>query len=442
MLQSWPKLNNQQRARAAQIIATSDPAEWAEVWPRIRWLRIARESQLPPPGDWSTWLFMAGRGGGKTRSGAEWVNGIAETYPGTRTALVAADAADARDVMVEGESGILSCCSDAAYPLYEPSKRRITWPNGSIASIYSADSPEKLRGPQHHAAWCDEMGKWRYQDLAWSNLKFGLRLKYPNFRPQIMITTTPRPTPRIRSIIADPTTTITRDSSYANRHNLDPDWFAKIITEYEGTRLGRQELMGELLEDHPGALWSWADIEPYRITNPALQLPTLKRIVVALDPSGSDDPEKSDEFGIVVSAKGTDDHYYILADYTLIGNPKKWSAAVVAAYYRHRANVIVYEKNYGGQMIPAVLARLDDHLPCKDVWAKDGKRLRAEPVTLLYQQGRVHHVGRHDKLETEMTEWDPDIDTKSPNRVDALVHGLTYLSGSRTLGYAKGAAAG
>lgn len=365
---------------------------------------------------------------------------MAAEHPGIILAIVAVDAADARDVMIEGESGILSCSSEAAYPLYEPSKRRLTWPNGTIASIYSAETPDKLRGPQHHAAWCDEVGKWRYPELALSNLTFGLRLKYPNFSPRILVTTTPRPTASIRKIMADPTTAITRDTSYANRANLDPKWFDQLITQYEGTRLGRQELNGELLDDHPGALWSWADIEPYRITHPALQLPALKRIAVALDPSGSDNPETSDEFGIIVSAKGVNNHYYVLGDYTLIGNPLEWSAAVVAAYHRHRANIIIYEKNYGGQMIPAVLGRLEEHLPCKDVWSMDGKRLRADPVTLLYQQGIVHHVGRLDKLETEMTEWDPDTDKKSPNRVDALVHGLTHLSGGKTLGYAKGRA--
>lgn len=358
--------------------------------------------------------------------------------PGIHIALVASTAADARDVMVEGESGILATCSTAYRPLYEPSKRRLTWQNGSTATTFSAESPEDLRGPQHHIAWCDELGKWRYQDETWSNLMFGLRLMSPGTRPQVFISTTPRTTDRLKKILALPTTAITRDTSYANRANLDPNWYANLITEYEGTRLGRQEISGELLDDNPGALWQWGVIEPYRIKSPQ-DLPTLTRVVVAVDPAVTDEID-SDMIGIVVAAKGIDNHFYVLDDCSMNGSPLAWASAVSAAYNRYRADRVIAEENQGGKLVEENLRRFERHMSYKGVRAKEGKKLRAEPVAHLYERGLVHHVGNIDKLEEQMTEWDPALSKKSPDRVDALVYALTELSACRSLNYTRGLA--
>src|SRR5580693_3450873 len=292
------------------------------------WRYRARPEQLPPDGSWRIWLLMAGRGFGKTRCGAEWVR--AQVKAGRRRiALVGPTAADARNVMVEGESGILAISPDPERPLYEPSKRRLTWPNGAVATTYSADEPERLRGPQHDAAWCDELGAWRYPE-AWDMLMFGMRL---GADPRTVVTTTPRPAKLIRDLGRDPICVVTRGSSYENRGNLAPAFFEQIIRKYEGTRLGRQELDAELLEDTPGALWSHGSIEASRLRS----APEMTRVVVAIDPAVTSG-EEADETGIVVAGKDKNGHGYVLADISGRYPPTEWARRAITAYATHRAD--------------------------------------------------------------------------------------------------------
>src|SRR6516225_493913 len=364
------------------------------------WRYRARPEQLPPAGSWRVWLLMAGRGFGKTRSGAEWVR--AEVKAGRRRiALVGPTAADARNVMVEGASGILAISPGPERPLYEPSKRRLTWPNGAIATTYSADEPERLRGPQHDAAWCDELGAWRYPE-AWDMLMFGMRL---GADPRTVVTTTPRPAKLIRDLVRDPICVVTRGTSYENRGNLAPAFFEQIIRKYQGTRLGRQELDAELLEDTPGALWSHASIEASRLRS----APVMTRVVVAIDPAVTSG-EEADETGIVVAGKDQSGHGYVLADISGRYPPTEWARLAIAAYRTHRADRIVAEVNNGGDMVGATLRMVDPNVAFTAVRASRGKIVRAEPVAALYQQGRVHHIGTFPQLEDQMTNFTSDID--------------------------------
>lgn len=395
------------------------------------WPFWARREQLPPQDEeWLTWLILAGRGFGKTRSGAEWVIDLVQNKNYRRLALVAEDAGDARDVMVEGESGILACSPPWFKPNYEPSKKRITWPNGARATIFSAEDPETLRGPQHDAAWLDELCKWRYQQETWDQLQFGLRL---GRRPVQCITTTPRPTKLLKEIIARRTTFITKGHTYDNLDNLSPTFREAIVSRYENTRLGRQELAADILDDNPNALFSEGMIEQARINLKALP-PDLQRTVVAVDPpvTGTD---KSDECGIVVASRDIPNtnhcHFYVHHDGTVQGrSPEKWAAAAVSLYYKHQANAIVAEVNQGGDMVESVIKNVDPTVKVIKVRASKGKWLRAEPVAGLYEQGRVHHVGVHSKLEDQMCDFDPSgtIEGRSPDRLDALVWAITELS--------------
>ena len=385
------------------------------------WRYRARPEQLPPVGSWRVWLLLAGRGFGKTRCGAEWVR--AEVKAGRRRiALVGPTAADARNVMVEGESGILAISPDPERPLYEPSKRRLTWRNGAVATTYSADEPERLRGPQHDAAWCDELGAWRYPE-AWDMLMFGMRL---GADPRTVVTTTPRPAKLIRDLVRDPICVVTRGSSYENRGNLAPAFFDQIIRKYEGTRLGRQELEAELLEDTPGALWSHGSIEASRLRS----APEMTRVVVAIDPAVTSG-EEADETGIVVAGKDKNGHGYVLADISGRYPPTEWARRAITAYATHRADRIVAEVNNGGDMVGATLRMVDPNVAFTAVRASRGKVVRAEPVAALYQQGRVHHIGTFPQLEDQMTNFTSDIDRAaagySPDRVDALVWAFSEL---------------
>jgi predicted phage terminase large subunit-like protein len=385
---------------------------------------LGRDEQTAPPGDWRVWLLLAGRGFGKTRAGAEWVREQVTEGRARRIALVAPTAADARDVMVEGASGILAVTPDRARPLYLPSKRRIVWPNGAIATTYSAEEPDRLRGPQHDAAWCDELAAWRYPD-AWDMLMFGLRL---GADPRCVVTTTPRAGRLLRRLIADPTVKVTRGTSFDNRANLAPAFFDAIVTRYRGTRLGRQELLAELLDDVPGALWSRDSLE--RAGVPVA--PALARIVVAIDPAASAGDE-SDETGIVVAALGADGHGYVLDDLSGRYAPPEWARRAITAYKSHGADRIVAEANNGGDMIEATLRVIDANVSFRAVHASRGKRVRAEPVAALYEQGRVHHVGRLTALEDQMCAFTGERgDGPSPDRVDALVWALTDLMIAQT----------
>lgn len=387
------------------------------------WHAIARPEQRPPPGDWSTWLILAGRGAGKTRTGAEWVRAIAEAASEARIALVGPTASDCRDTMVEGESGILSICPNSNRPTYEPSKRRLTWPNGVIATMFSSEEPERLRGPQHGAAWCDELGAWRNVNETWSMLQFGLRL---GKRPRQVITTTPKPIKLLRELVAryGQDVVITRGSTYDNRANLAPSFFSQIVKVYEGTRLGRQELNAEILDDVQGALWNRDMIEVTR--EPAGSVFDLKRVVVAIDPAISVG-EDSDETGIIVAGLDWDDHHaFVIEDLSGKYSPTEWAMKAVAAYRRHRADRIVAESNQGGEMVENTLRVVDSNVPIRMVHAKRGKLIRAEPVSALYEQRRVHHVGAFEALEDQLCTFAPGV-SDSPDRLDALVYAISDL---------------
>ena len=401
---------------------------------KYSWEFWARPNQLEPEGDWHTWLILAGRGFGKTRTGAEtirkWVCGSTPLGRGqcSRIALVAETGADARDVMVLGESGLLAVHPADFRPTYHPSKRLVEWPNGAKAWLYNATEPDQLRGPQHDGAWCDELAKWDYAQETWDQLQFGLRLG--DF-PKAIVTTTPRPIPLIRKMVKDDVVRVTSGSTMDNADNMAASFMREIQDKYAGTRLGRQELNGEILEDIPGALWTRESIDDHRIK----QAPEdLERVIVSVDPATSNN-EGSDETGLVVVGLARDgDGYgrgYVLEDASLKGSPEEWASKAVSLYRKWSADKIVAEKNQGGDMVMAVIRAQDRSVPVKLVHASRGKVVRAEPISTLYEQGRVHHVGIFDKLEDQMCLFSVDnIRTPafgSPDRVDALVWGLTEL---------------
>jgi phage terminase large subunit-like protein len=399
------------QAERQAFLASCTPEEVAAL--EYDWAFWARPNQLPPPGLWTVWLLLAGRGYGKSRAGSEQVLAWART-PKLRIALVAETAADARDVIVEGESGLLACSPPWNMPVYQPTKRRLSWPNGTIATTYSGDAPEQLRGPQHHYAWCDEVAKWRYAQEAWDNLELGLRLG-TGTHPQVVATTTPRPLPLLRQLLADPGTVVTRGSTYENTVNLAATFKDRILSRYEGTRLGRQELYAELLEDTPGALWTRRLLEQTRVR----QIPPLRRIAIGLDPGN--------EAGIIVAGLGDDAHAYVMEDASITGSPATWAGQAVTGYYKHKANLIVAESNHGADMVITTIATQDANVATKKVWASQGKYARAEPVSALYEQGRVHHVGMFAELEDQLCNWVPGEGLPSPNELDALVWALTEL---------------
>jgi phage terminase large subunit-like protein len=407
----------------SEFIASLSPAEARALL--YEWQFWARPTQFPPPGSWRVWLLLAGRGFGKTRTGAELIRARAVARVARRFALVAPTAGDARDVMVEGESGILAISPPWERPRYEPSKRRLTWPNGAIATLFSAEEPERLRGPQHDTAWCDELASWRYPE-AWDMLMFGLRL---GSDPRVVVTTTPRPTRLLRELIADPTVLVTRGSTFENRANLAPAFLGQIVRKYEGTRLGRQELEAELLEDVPGALWNRGMIEAAR----AYADPVLTRVVVAIDPAASS-TDSADETGIIVAGRDEIGHGWVLADASGRYQPTEWAKTAVLAYRAHHADRIVAEVNNGGDMVEATLRMIEPNASFSAVRASRGKVTRAEPVAALYEQGRVHHLGTFPQLEDQMCAFtrggygSPNSSsTGSPDRVDALVWALTEL---------------
>lgn len=334
-------------------------------------------------------------------------------------ALVGRTTPDVRDVMIEGESGILAKSPPWFRPKWIPTKRRLEWPNGAIATTYTAKEPDVLRGPQHDLAWGDEFASWPYLELAWSNLQLGLRL---GKRPRCVLTTTPRPLKLLREVAKDRNTLVTNGHTYDNLANLAPSFRDKIVKKYEGTRIGRQELGGELLEVNEGALWQLErDFDPYRVD----YHPTLCQIVVAVDPSVSSS-EDADEAGVVVVGIDDRGNLYVLEDASGRMGPDGWVAVVVDCYKKWGANLVVAESNQGGELVRTALQVSAPDMPVELVWAKQGKRARAEPVSLLYQQGRVHHVGLFPALEDQCTSWQP-TDSKSPDRLDALVYGCTFL---------------
>jgi len=420
----------------AAALAQLPPSALAKL--RYNWEFWARPSQLEPPGDWTTWLILSGRGFGKTRTGAEtirkWVCGDTPLSGGhcSRIALVAETAADGRDVMVGDDvQGLLSVHPKDFRPVYEKTNRCVTWPNGAKAFLYNATEPDQLRGPQHDAAWVDELAKFKYLQETWDQLQFGLRL---GAHPRQIVTTTPRPLPLIKKLINDPDTVVTRGRTRDNQANLATSFIKQIEDRYGGTRLGRQELDGELLEDVPGALWSRTKIDENRKPEAPEQ---LDRIIVAVDPAASSE-ERSDETGIVCVGIAKDkDGYtrgYVLADRSIRGTPEEWAKATVALYREFEADRIVAEKNQGGEMVESVIKAVDRNAPVTLVHATRGKLVRAEPISALYEQGRVHHVGMFNELEDQMCSFSVDYDRRngSPDRMDALVWGLSYLFNKMT----------
>ena len=407
-------------------LETRSPAEQRDL--DFDWEFLARKKQLPPPGAWRVWSLRAGRGFGKTRTGAEWMRMGVESGQCGRIALVGATAADTRDVMVEGPSGILAISPPRWRPTYEPSKRRLTWPNGAVGTLYSAEEPDRLRGPQHDRAWADELAAWAALEETWDMLQFGLRI---GSNPQVVVTSTPRGLAFLRKLEAEATTVTTRGSTYENQANLAPPFLEAIRKKYEGTRLGRQEIDAEILDDNPGALWKRIQIDAARVNH----VPQLSRIVIAWDPATTSDAT-SDEHGIIAVGAGMcacqgkpELHGFVLEDCSSILTPRESCDSVASVYSRRQANTVIGETNQGGDFLEALLRSTDEgkRLAYRGVHAKDGKRLRSEPVASLYEQGRVHHVGCFAKLEDEMVTWDPLNQVESPNRVDALVHGLTDL---------------
>lgn len=416
---------NEKRAQLLKAVMIDEFPDYAA----HDWSLHALPHQYPPSGDWTTWLILGGRGAGKTRAGAEWVRSVVgkggdanSDQTARAIALVAETYADAREVMIEGPSGIRAVAAPFDRPDYQASRRRLVWPNGAVAYAFSAEDPDGIRGYQFDAAWSDELCKWRYPEATWSNLQLALRL---GERPRQIATTTPRPMGSLKRLMAAKTTAMTRATTYDNRANLSDAFFSEIAALYEGSAIGRQELLGEMVDDVAGALWTWSMIEAARIS----VAPVLDRVVVAVDPPATSGPD-ADECGLVVaglSENGGERSAYVLADWSAGGlSPRQWAEKAVAAYHEFEADRIVVEVNQGGEMARAVIAQVDPVAPISGVYATRGKRLRAEPVAALYEQGRVRHVGAFPALEDQMASYTGDKNN-SPDRLDALVWAITDL---------------
>lgn len=405
------------------------------------WRFLARPEQLAPKGDWQTWLFLAGRGAGKTRSGAEWIR--EKVKQGYRNiALIAPTTADVRKVMVEGPGGILQHAWERdrdetgalmGIPSYEPSNRSLKWGNGAEATTFSAEEPDRLRGPQHDLIWADELAAWKEAQDTWDMAMFGLRM---GEHPQAMVTTTPRPIPLLRELLRSPTTVVTRASTYANRRNLAGPFLQKVIEKYKGTRLGRQEIEGELLEEAEGALWNRALIERARHKGAA---PAMRRTVVAIDPAVTAKAE-SNLTGIVAAGLGVDGRGYVLADASGRYSPHGWADKAVALFDSLHADRIVAEGNQGGELVRHTLNSVRPNLPVTIVHASRGKQARAEPIAALYEQNKIGHDGTFPELEDQMCTWEPLGDEPSPDRIDAMVWAFTALMLTREVPTAQAGA--
>lgn len=381
------------------------------------WDFWSRPAQQEPPGDWIVWLNLAGRGYGKTRTGAEWIRKRWKAGLARRMAFIAPTPADARDVMVEGESGILAISPPQERPIYEPSKRRLTWPDGAIATIFSAYEPDQLRGPNHDTIWGDEFAVWKYLRETWDMAMFGLRI---GDQPRACLTTTPKPTSLLRELVQSPQTHVTVGSTFDNRANLAPTFLSQIVTKYEGTSLGEQELYARILDEAPGALWKRETISRHRVA----LAPPLVRIVVAIDPAATNTDESS-ETGIVVAGLGTDGHGYLLNDVSGRMSPQAWATKAVGEYETRQADRIIGETNNGGDMVEFTIRTVAPKASFKAVTASRGKHTRAEPVAALAEQGKIHHVGTFPQLEDQLCGWVPGED--SPDRLDAKVWAFTEL---------------
>ena len=418
----------------ADLLKQLGPKKAAEL--QHDWGFWARPEQLEPEGKWNTWVALAGRGWGKTRAGAEWVRHRIRS--GDKIVhCVAPTKGDVRRVMVEGDSGLLNVCweGDATYrgkhlgfPIWSPTNNSITWENGAKAVFFSAEDPERLRGPQAYAAWCDELCAWRNAQDTWDMMMFGLRL---GKHPKVFVTTTPKTTKLIRNILDDEKTVVSKGSTYDNSANLADTFLDAVRKTYEGTRLGRQELYAEILDEASGALWSRQQLAKCEISKD--EIPPLNRIVVSIDPAVTSNQE-SDMTGLVVAGVDVNGIAYVLEDHTDRYTPQQWAAKAVQLYRDHMADRIVAERNQGGDMVRHTLHTEDETLPIKLVHASRGKMARAEPVSALYEQGKVKHVRGLNDLEDQMVQWEPLGSIGSPDRLDALVWAITDLSLN---GYAK-----
>lgn len=383
---------------------------------------LARPDQVAPEGDWDIWMCLAGRGWGKTRTGAEWVREQVE-QGAQRIALIAETQKDLEEVMINGDSGLLSVFPPNEQPEVRFKPVRIKFRNGAVALGYNATEPNQLRGPQFDAAWCDELAKWRYARETWDMLQFGLRL---GEHPRVLVTTTPRPIELVKQIVAgqEGVVHVTRGSTLDNRANLAKRFIEKIQQRYSGTRLGRQELDAEILGDLPGALWAQSTIDSYRVNS----VPELERTVVALDPAVTN-TEESDEHGIIAVGRASDQTAYVLEDASTGGSPHEWAKAAVALYHKHGADAIVAEVNNGGDMVAHTIRAVAPNVNVIEVRATRGKHVRAEPIAALYAQGRARHVGQIPELENQMTQFTNEgyQGDNSPDRADALVWAMTEL---------------
>ncbi|MBN9147616.1 MULTISPECIES: terminase family protein [unclassified Nitrobacter] len=399
-----------------------------------QWDIFAHEHQRPPQlapngAPWLIWLMIGGRGAGKTRAGAEWIRAQAlglspfASEAVSRIALVGETEHDVREVMIEGVSGLLAVHAAHERPSWSPSRKRLEWSNGAVAQAFSADDPESLRGPQFGCAWSDEMAKWRYAEAAFDMLQFGLRL---GSQPRQLITTTPRPTALLKRLMNDAASVVTRAPTQANAFNLAPTFLQGVMARYAGTRLGRQELDGEIIEDRPDALWSRALLEKCRVR----EAPPMQRVVVAVDPPATSG-KRADACGIVAAGLAEGGIVYVIADETVAGaTPALWAAKAIALWRRCEADALVAEVNQGGDMVKSVIAEVDAAVPVIPVRATRGKWLRAEPVATLYEQGRVRHAGSFAALEDEMCDFALSglSSGRSPDRLDALVWAVTSLA--------------
>lgn len=419
-------LPNQERtellSRVSNDAAKDLLYDWRGFNARPNQLRPGTQGSSDPRTDWRYWLLQAGRGAGKTRTGAETVREwVAEGRKLIH--LIAPTAKDIRDVMVDGPSGLMSCYPDDDRPLYEPSKGHITWANGALARVYSAEEPNRLRGPACECVWGDEIAAWKPQTAieTWDNMAFGLRMGND---PRGVFTSTPKPTALFLQVVQHPKTVITRGSTYENRSNLAPGFFSDIIRKYEGTRLGRQELLAELLEDIPGALWTRAMIDRSRCE--LVDVPAMRRVVIAIDPAVTAG-EDSDETGIGAVGLGVDGRLYVFEDDSQRSSPNTWARAACKLFLKWNADRIVAEVNNGGDLVEMNLRAIHPLIPYRAVRASRGKATRAEPVASLYEQGRVSHVGHFPELEEQMCGYVPGVTEKSPDRLDWLVWAIYDL---------------
>ena len=391
---------------------------------RYRWDVWARPNQIEPEGDHRYWLVLAGRGFGKTRAGVEWCRSQIENGSSSRAIVIAPTSADCRDTIVDGPSGFLNVCPPWNRPLYEPSKRRLTWDNGAIVSLYSAEEPDRLRGVNCDLMLADELAAWTHSET-WDMAMFALRI---GANPRAMITTTPRPTRLIKNLVENTSTVVTRGSTYDNKANLAPQFLDAILKKYDGTRMGRQEIYAEVLEDVEGAILSLDQLISLRVE----EADDPQRIVVGVDPAISTG-ENADKTGIVVTSRGKDGHLYALADRSCRLGPAGWAKKVVDAFHEFQADLIVAEKNQGGAMVEHTIRSLDADVPIKLVHATRGKHVRAEPILAMFEQGKAHTMKGMDELESQLSSFTPQgyESDGSPDSADAFIWASTELTQDR-----------